>query len=145
VTDPAYMLDTNICIDITNGKVPEARTRLSHILPDDVAISAIVRAELLDGLMGLDPAHRLIAATHEFLAAIETLAWDGSFAEQFAMVRHRLRRHGNLIEDMDILIAAHAISIGATLVTRNIRHFERLAPDLKIENWVEPVDNSSNT
>ena len=140
MTNPTYLLDTNFCIDITRGREPALRARLSQRRPDEVAISAIVRAELLDGLMGLDPAHRLVAATYEFLTVIRTLAWDGAFAEPFAMARHRLRRESNLIEDMDLLIAAHAISIGAILVTNNVRHFERLAPDLTIENWVASVD-----
>ncbi len=134
-----YMLDTNVCIDITRGRVPELRTRLALIPPEDVAISAIVRAELLDGLVGIDPAHPIIPATQEFLRSLATLAWDGSFAEHFARARYRLRRQGNMIEDMDILIAAHAMAIGAILVTNNVKHFERLAPDVEIENWVAPT------
>jgi tRNA(fMet)-specific endonuclease VapC len=74
-----------------------------------------------------------------FLNATRTLDWDRDAADAFADWYERLRGRGELIPDRDLMIAAHAISLGAVLVTNNIRHFNRLAPELAIENWSEPI------
>jgi tRNA(fMet)-specific endonuclease VapC len=66
-----------------------------------------------------------------------TRCWDAQAADIFAETRFRLLVTGKSLADMDLMIAAHAISLGAILVTNNIRHFGRLAPELAIENWVD--------
>jgi len=89
------------------------------------------------GLQRLPEAHPLHDKTARFLGAIETRWWDAPAADIFAESRFRLLRAGSSLADMDLMIAAHAISLGAILVTNNVRHFGRLAPDLTIENWAD--------
>ena len=70
-----------------------------------------------------------------FLSEIEVLPFDGNAAREYGLIRWELTASGSLIGANDMLIAAHAKSLGYTLVTNNVREFERVS-DLKIENWV---------
>ena len=92
---------------------------------------------MLAWLQGRDATSRIALGTHDLLLAIPQIAWSAEAADHFAAMWFATRRQGQRLEDMDLLIAAHAISIGAVLVTNNTRHFERLVPTLTIENWVE--------
>jgi len=78
---------------------------------------------------------RLAAEVDQFLAAIPTLAWDALAADAFASVRASLERSGIPIGVMDTMIAAHALSTSAVLVTNNVRHFHRVK-GLTVENWM---------
>ncbi len=95
---------------------------------------------MLFGMMRLEPDHRLHASVQRFLDSVRVGAWDRQAAEVHAGLRHQLRSHGRTIGEMDMLIAAHAISLGAILVTNNTRHFSRLEPELAIENWTDETD-----
>ena len=86
----------------------------------------------------MDATSRIVLGTNDFLSSVAGVDWSADAAECFATIWFETRRQGKRLEDMDLLIAAHAISIGAILVTNNTRHFQRLTPTLKIENWVEP-------
>lgn len=70
-----------------------------------------------------------------FLSLLTIIAWDEAAAHEYALCYTKFKNQGQLIGNMDLLIAAHAKSLGATLVTNNTREFERIA-DLKLENWV---------
>jgi tRNA(fMet)-specific endonuclease VapC len=76
---------------------------------------------------------------------VPSLDLTAAVADRFAQLWDALRRAGSLVPDMDLLIAAHAVEAGAILVTNNVKPFGRLAPDLKIENWVEPAGEPSDT
>ena len=102
-----------------------------------MAISSVVRFELMYGLRRLAEGHPLHGKTARFLGEIETLCWDAQAADICAETRFRLLSAGKSLAEMDLMIAAHAIAFGAILITNNTRHFGRLAPLLTIENWVE--------
>ena len=70
----------------------------------------------------------------QFLSLIKIYTWDESAAEHYALIRAHLQKKGTIIGNMDLLIAAHARSIGAILVTNNRREFARV-PNLHIEDW----------
>ena len=65
------------------------------------------------------------------------LAWGSDAADCYADIRHRLTIRRQLIGDMDMMIAAHAIAAGAVLVSNNTRHFARVAPPLMLVNWLD--------
>lgn len=131
------MLDTDISSYLLKGRSPAIEARLYAIPPHDVCISVMTRAELQFGLKRLPSDHRLHLAVREFLKLVRVLPWDSDAADLYAELRHRLERSGQPIGDFDMMIAAHALATGATLVTNNQRHFQRLPAPLLLENWAQ--------
>ena len=76
-------------------------------------------------------------AVRQFLKIVRVLAWDADAADYYADIRHQLSTTGRPIGEMDMMIAAHALAIGAVLVTNNTRHFDRIAAPLSSVNWCE--------
>jgi tRNA(fMet)-specific endonuclease VapC len=136
------MLDTDIASDIIKRRSPAIQARLSEIPPSRVCISAVTHAEMLYGLKRLPPAHRLHLAVKRFLRQVQTLSWDAEAAEYYADICHQLVASGQLIGELDMMIAAHSLSAGATLVTNNTRHYGRIEAPLTLANW---ADTDSNT
>ena len=131
-----HLLDTDITRYIINGRSPILEEKLAAIPPDRVCVSVVTRAELLYGLKRLPPNHRLHIGVRQLLKIVRVLAWDADAADYYADIRHQLTTQGQLIGEMDMMIAAHALSIGAILITNNTRHFERIEAPLMLENWV---------
>lgn len=123
-------IDTDIASYFITGRHPAVDTRFAEADPARLCISAVTQAELLDGLTALDPAHR-------FLREMPILPWGSEAAEVHADIRHLLVSGGSTIGEMDMMIASHAVALGAVLVTSNVRHYQRLAPALTIENWTD--------
>jgi tRNA(fMet)-specific endonuclease VapC len=134
---PFYMLDTDTASFIIKGRSPQLEARLVDIPPDQLCISAITRAELNYGLQRLPAGHRLHAGVRQFFNIVPVVSWGKEAADHYAVIRHRLTVSGQIIGDPDIMIASHALAIGAVLVTNNIRHFERISvlASLVLENW----------
>jgi tRNA(fMet)-specific endonuclease VapC len=109
--------------------------RLSAVEPSMVCISVMTRAELVYGLKRLPSGHRLHAGVRQFLKIVRALPWDAEAADFYAEIRHRLATAGQLIGEMDMMIAAHSLATTAVLVTNNIRHYERVPAPLILENW----------
>lgn len=128
------MLDTDTSSYIIKGTRPWMRTRLRQLGPGAVLVSVIVQSELVYGLQALPENHFLHDDVRSFLDSMPLISWDKDAAEVHAEIRHRLISTGQPIGEMDTMIAAHAISLGAALVTNNTRHFERI-PTLRLENW----------
>ena len=72
---------------------------------------------------------------HQFLNIVRVLAWDADAARYYANIRHQLTRQGQNIGEMDMMIAAHALAVGAILVSNNTKHFARIDESLVLENW----------
>lgn len=132
---PRFLLDTNICIYIINKKPPEIFERFSRHAIGSIAISSITGAELHYGVSKSGSAKNQQALA-KFLAPLEVLPFDDTAMQHYGRLRAQLERKGTPIGPMDLLIAAHALSLGLTLVSNNTREFERV-PDLRLENWVE--------
>ena len=128
------MLDTDISSYVIKGGMPSVDARLRAMDIMQVCISAVTRAELRFGVRRLRSATRLATEVERFLSGVQTLAWDETVADQFAEVRADLERTSTPIGDMDTMIAAHAKSIRAVLVTNNVKHFRRVR-GLTLENW----------
>ncbi|MDH3672495.1 MAG: type II toxin-antitoxin system VapC family toxin [Gammaproteobacteria bacterium] len=130
-----YMLDTNTCIYIIKHHPPEVKKRLRKIPVGEVAVSSIVVAELCYGVAQSQKRTHNQAALGDFLEYLLVLDWPVEAALPYGEVRTHLKKKGAPIGAMDLLIAAHAITENAVLVTDNVREFRRV-PKLKIENWL---------
>ena len=129
------MLDTNICIYLIKQHPPSALERfLSHPV-GDIGISSITVAELDYGVSKSRHATKNRLALAQFLSPLAVAAFDRDAAAAYGRVRATLEQKGTPIGAMDLLIAAHALSIGVRLVTNNAREFRRV-PALRVENWV---------
>jgi tRNA(fMet)-specific endonuclease VapC len=130
-----YMLDTNICIYLIKQKPIKVLNKLRKINPDDVCISSITLSELEYGIQKSNYPERNKLALTEFLIPLTILSYDELAADEYGKIRAYLEKQGKIIGSMDMLIAAHALSLNLTLVTNNTKEFERIK-SLKIDNWV---------
>lgn len=131
---PMFVLDTDTCSYIMKRSSAPLLKRIRAVSLDNQAVSIVTVGELLHGVQ---LSSRMNAAREAFDAFIRhpaILDWDFPAAEHYAEIRADLRRRGTPIGSNDLMIAAHARSIGATLVTNNVREFERVE-GLRVANW----------
>lgn len=130
-----YMLDTNICIYAIKKNPIQVLEKFSATNKSDMCISSITFAELEFGVCkSNDPAKNKLTLML-FLAGIKILPFDEAAAIEYADIRTALERRGTPIGANDLLIAAHARSLQLTLVTNNVKEFERV-DGLQVENWI---------
>lgn len=130
-----YMLDTNICIGLIRHKPQKLIRRLTRCEPGDVGVSSITVAELAHGANKSNQIEQNLSALEQFLLPIELADFDQQASAAYGIVRAFLERAGKLIGSMDMLIGAHALSLGVILVTNNTHEFQRILK-LKIEDWM---------
>jgi tRNA(fMet)-specific endonuclease VapC len=130
---PEFMLDTDTVSWALRGQgaVP---TRLLEHRPSQLCVSSITLSELRFGAdaKGSRKLHGLIDT---FVLSVAVMPFDQAAADRFGPVAGALAKRGEPIGTFDTLIAAHALSLGLTLVTNNARHFQRV-PGLKTANWI---------
>jgi len=131
-----YLLDTNICVYIIRNRPEEVRKKFVAYAIGDIGISSITIAELQLGVERNRQREQTAFALEQFLQPLDIADFDLQAAAQYAKIRVHLEKRGTPIGPLDYLIAAHAVSLDATLVTSNVREFQRV-PGLKIENWVD--------
>ena len=131
---PRFMLDTDISSYILRDRPAVVGNRLRRVRGADVCLSVITEAELLYGVRLAGGSKNLQRDVDDFLRRLDVLMWDSAAAAEYAQIRSDLQGRGAPIGNMDLMIAAHARSLGATLVTNNERHFRRVA-QLRVENW----------
>jgi tRNA(fMet)-specific endonuclease VapC len=129
-----YLLDTNICIYIINSRSQKAAEVFASKPPFSILLSAVTLAELEYGASKSSNRERNRFALVNFAAPFEIVPFTDSDAEVFGVIRAELEREGRVIGPYDMQIAAQALSRNMTLVTNNIKEFERI-PGLKLENW----------
>ena len=125
MADPAYLLDSNICIYLLKGLPPEARRRVEACLPGEIVTSAVAYAEVIRGVDQTD-AH-VVEKVEALFRIVDVLPFDRAAAAAYRAMPFRRTSY-------DRLIAAHAYSLCLTFVTNNVRDFRSIA-GLKIENW----------
>ena len=130
-----HVLDTDTASYVIKGRDSAVEARLAAMEPSKICISVVTRSELLYGLKRLPASHPLHAGVRHFLRIVRALPWDVEAAGLYADIRHQLVTAGRLIGELDMMIAAHALSLGAVLVTNNTRHFERIDAPLMLANW----------
>lgn len=126
------MLDTNT----VSYLIKEHINVVQHILNVPMAslcISAITEGDLLFGLAKRPSAKRLHKAVREFLLRVDVLPWNSAVADRYGQVRAKMERHGKILAAFDMLIAAHAIEVGAILIT-NDKAFQQIT-GLHLEDW----------
>ena len=128
-----YLLDTNAVSELVRRPQGSLATRVASLTPGTFAISVVVAAELRYGAERRGSV-RLSKQLETLLATINVLPLDTPVDRHYGAIRNELESAGNPISHNDLLIAAHARALGATLVTNNVREFGRV-PGLAVENW----------
>jgi tRNA(fMet)-specific endonuclease VapC len=125
VNEPAFLLDSNICIYLLKGVSAAARAKLEARALGEVLTSAVAYAEVM---LGVDPDDAEAQATAKrFFAVIPVRPFDMAAADAYARLPFKRR-------SFDRLIAAHAVAAGLTLITRNAADFADV-PELVVEDW----------
>ena len=134
---PRYMLDTDTCSYVMKRSNGAVLHRLQGVPVADVCMSVVTKSELLYGVE-VSPRHAQdAAALAAFLPYVEVLDFPDDAAPHYAEIRADLKKRGLPIGANDLFIAAHARSLGLTLVTNNTAEFSRVM-GLRIENWTQP-------
>lgn len=129
-----YMLDTNIAIYVIKRRPPEALATFNRHA-GQLCVSAITLAELLHGVeKSARPDHNL-RQVEDFISRLTVLEYGNKAAAHYGDIRAMLERKGTPIGVNDLHIAGHARSEGLTLVTNNLKEFDRVE-GLRLENWV---------
>ena len=129
------MLDTNICIYIIKQKPESVLARLRAFQVGDIGISSITLAELQYGAMKSARPRQNRESLKEFIVPLDVASFDIAASEAYVEIRASLEISGRPIGAMDLLIAAHALSLDARLATNNEREFRRVR-GLHVENWI---------
>jgi len=130
-----YLLDTNILSDLVRNPQGKVAARITKAGEESVCTSIVVAAELRYGAAKANSA-KLVERIDLILSALEILPLETPIDFQYAAIRHHLTRQGTTIGPNDLLIAAHALANGLTVVTANVGEFSRV-PGLKVENWLQ--------
>ena len=130
-----YLLDTNICIYLINKKSKKLLRRIEVEDAFKIGISAITVAELEYGIAKSLYPEKNKTALVEFLSSFEIIPFTDIDAEGFGSIRVYLNKKGTPIGPYDLQIASQCIARDLTLITNNIKEFERV-PKLRIENWL---------
>jgi tRNA(fMet)-specific endonuclease VapC len=135
-----YMLDTNTVSYIAKGHSKAARSRMLNLEEDEVVcLSVITEAEIRYGLAKRPEAVALRERMEWFLAAVKVLPWGRDEARAYGALRAKLESSGKTLENMDMMIAAHAIATGAVLVT-NDKAFAQVEDLHATENWATDLE-----
>jgi tRNA(fMet)-specific endonuclease VapC len=129
-----FLLDTNIVSDLVRHPHGKIADRTAEVGEKEVCTSIVVAAELRYGSIKKNSS-RLTAQLEAVLGAIEVLALEAPVDAVYGVIRAGLERTGQPIGANDLLIAAHALALGLTVVTDNEREFLRIL-DLRVENWL---------
>ena len=131
---PSYLLGTNILSDLVGQPQGKVATRIAKVGEDAICTSIIVAAEFRS-VAERSGSKQLAERVDLILSALEILSLEPPVERYFGELRQHLTLRGTPIDTYDLLIAAHALANGLTLVTANSREFKRV-PDLHVENWL---------
>ena len=129
-----FMLDTNVCIDLIRDRNERILRRLKRRLPDDLCVSAVTLSELEYGVAKSSNPGKNRLALAEFMTPLMVAPYDDRVAVEYGRIRAELERDGLPIGPLDTMIAAHAVTLGLTIVTSNEREFRRVS-GLQVQNW----------
>ena len=129
------MLDTNTCIAIIKRKPPQVLKRFSAYTVGEIGISWVTLAELEFGVAKSQQLEKNQEALDEFLLPLEIASFDREMARVYGRIRATLEKKGTPIGSLDTMIGAHALTLGVTLATNNVREFSRIK-GLTIVDWL---------
>lgn len=130
-----YLLDTDTCAFILRRSSPELLDRIQSVPLEQQCMSVVTFAELLYGIQLSTRKKANQVAVEALVRHVEVLDWSRAAAGHYAEIRADLKKRGQLIGANDLLIGAHARSLGATLVTHNVKEFGRIK-GLSVEDWM---------
>ncbi len=131
-----FMLDTNVCVDLIRKKNDRILRRMKRRNPEELCVSSVTLSELEYGAAKSGNPDRNRLALAEFMTPLAVVPYDDAVAPVYGRVRAALEKAGTPIGPLDMMIAAHALSLGLTVVTDNEREFCRVA-GLKVQNWAK--------
>jgi tRNA(fMet)-specific endonuclease VapC len=134
------LLDTNTCIHIIRHRTPEVLRRFEGYTAGEIGVSCITVAEMRYGVEKSLRSDQNRQALEQFLLPLFVADFGGEATVEYGRIRADLERSGTPIGPLDTLIAAHAASLGVTLVTDNTREFGRVT-QLRLENWVSAAES----
>ena len=129
-----YMLDTDMCSHIIKEHPESVRQRFKTLAMEQLCVSVVTYAELIYGVERSSSKRINRPIIEDFVRHLDVMNWDTEAADQYGVIRAELEAAGTPIGAMDMMIAAHAKSIKAVLVTNNQKHFTKVKR-LKIDNW----------
>jgi len=129
-----FMMDTNICIYIIKQKPPNVLERVKKHSLGDIGISSITLAELEYGVAKSQHVQKNRQALDEFVLPLEVADFNDKAAHVYGIIRAALEKAGKPVGAMDMLIGAHALCLGTTLVTNNTKEFRQIK-NLKVVDW----------
>ena len=132
--DPDYLLDTDTCIFARRNKPEAVLKKLLNLGFDRVCISVVTFYELSYGAEKHDHPIRARQQLRDFLRPFRIMEWTEEAAAECARIRARLEKQGQMICPYDVQIAGHARALGRTVVTNNVREFQRV-DGIRVENW----------
>jgi len=128
------MLDTDMCSYIIKEHPESVRQRFQTLAMEQLCISVVTYAELIYGVARSSSKRVNRPIIEDFVRHLDVMDWDTEAADQYGVIRTELEAAGTPIGAMDMMIAAHAKSIKAVLVTNNQKHFTKVK-GLKVDNW----------
>lgn len=129
-----YMLDTDMCSYIIREHPVSVLKRFQTLAMEQLCVSVVTYAELIYGVERSSSRRINRPVIEDFVRHLDVMDWDTKAADQYSVIRAGLEAAGTPIGAMDMMIAAHAKSIKAVLVTNNQKHFKQVR-GLKIDNW----------
>jgi tRNA(fMet)-specific endonuclease VapC len=129
-----YLIDTNICIYLIKRRPVEVSQRFRQFSPKEIGISSVTTSELYYGVYKSQRVENNLQALNNFLLPFSIVHYDESASAIYGDIRARLEAKGKTIGPLDMMIAAHALSLNLPLVTNNTKEFERVE-GLMLENW----------
>lgn len=138
MTLPLYMLDTDTCIFLMRGDAPALAEKVQAVPLQQQVMSAVTLAELTYGVQASAAAKRKQnqAVLDSLALHLAVLDWPQGAAQHYAEIRADLKKRGAQLGAADLMIAAHARALGATVVTNNTKDFGRVK-GLQVENWTK--------
>jgi tRNA(fMet)-specific endonuclease VapC len=130
-----YLLDTDICIYIARRKPAKVGARFDRLRPGELGMSVITFLELVYGACKSQHPAENLALIEQFERIVPAQPLEAAASQTYGKLRVELESKGSRIGAYDMLIAAHALSLGLTLVTNNVREFGRVE-GLVLENWM---------
>jgi len=129
------MLDTNICIYIIKNKPQSVKKRFHTYKIGELCISSITVSELMYGVYKSEYSQKNLEVIEAFLLPFEIVNYDYVASIEYGKIRAKLEKRGEVIGNMDMQIAGHALALDLTLVTNNLKEFKRV-DSLKLDNWI---------
>lgn len=131
-----YMMDTDTCIYLKNRRPPAVAEKFRQLQPGEVVMSLITYGELYNGAKKSRESAAALQNLERLSERLPVQPMQPEVAIHYGEIRSVLEKQGNIIGGNDLWIAAHAYTLGLTLITNNTKEFNRIS-GLNIENWLD--------